>query len=160
MPTHLLSVVMPTHNRAGLLERAARSVLDQDVTDIELVIVDDASTDATSDVADRLSCDRRVTVLHNPESLGPGGSRNRGIAAARGDLLGFCDDDDTWLPGAATTVLDRFDDDPRVGRGVGLAPGRPRTGRPDRGLPRSAPLRPRPAPLVRLHRAALRGHPA
>ena len=77
--------------------------------------MDDASSDHTPEVAERLADDPRVHLLRNPESLGPGGSRNRGIAAARGDLLGFCDDDDTWLPGAASAVLDRFDTDAEVG---------------------------------------------
>jgi glycosyltransferase involved in cell wall biosynthesis len=115
MPADLLSVVMPTRNRPERLLRASESVLSQDVDSIELVVVDDDSTDDTPEVLDRLACDERVTVVHNAESLGPGGSRNRGIAAARGNLLGFCDDDDTWLPGAARAVIDAFADDPEVG---------------------------------------------
>jgi glycosyltransferase involved in cell wall biosynthesis len=115
MPAHLISVVMPTRNRPALLERAARSVLDQGAAGIELIVVDDASSDDTPQVLDRLASDVRVQVVHNSESLGPGGSRNRGIAAARGDLLSFCDDDDAWLPGAATTVLDSFTEHPEVG---------------------------------------------
>ena len=115
MPADLLSVVMPTRNRPERLLRAAESVLSQDVDDIELVVVDDASTDDTPEVLDRLACDDRVTVVHNAESLGPGGSRNRGIAASRGNLLGFCDDDDTWLPGAGRAVLETFADDREVG---------------------------------------------
>jgi glycosyltransferase involved in cell wall biosynthesis len=66
-------------------------------------------------VVDRLAGDPRVTAVRNETSLGPGGSRNRGIATARGDLLGFCDDDDTWLPGAAEAVMDRLDTDAAVG---------------------------------------------
>ncbi len=115
MSAHLLSVVMPTHNRPDRLERAARSVLDQQATEIELVIVDDASSDDTGRVTDRLADDPRVQVLRNDESLGPGGSRNQGIAAARGDLLAFCDDDDAWLPGAAGIIAERFDTDTAVG---------------------------------------------
>lgn len=106
---------MPTHNRPERLERAARSVLTQEGAELELVIVDDASSDHTPEVTERLADDPRVHLLRNPESLGPGGSRNRGMAAAGGDLLGFCDDDDTWLPGAASAVLDRFDTDAEVG---------------------------------------------
>ncbi len=115
MPAHLLSVVMPTHNRPDSLQRAARSVLTQHAAEVELVIVDDASSDDTAEMTDRLAGDPRVRVVHNAVSLGPGGSRNQGIAAARGDLLGFCDDDDAWLPGAACAVLDRFDTDHEVG---------------------------------------------
>lgn len=115
MPAHLLSVVMPTHNRATRLERAARSVLDQRGADVELVIVDDASSDDTPEVADRLTDDPRVRLFRNDRSLGPGGTRNRGMSAARGDLLGFCDDDDTWMPGAAAAVVDHFEDAPEAG---------------------------------------------
>ncbi len=106
---------MPTHNRPDRLERAARSVLAQRDVELELVVVDDASSDHTPEVAERLAADPRVRLVRNPEPLGPGGSRNRGIAAARGDLLGFCDDDDTWLPGAASVVLERFASDTEVG---------------------------------------------
>ncbi len=106
---------MPTHNRPERLERAAQSVLAQEGAELELLIVDDASSDRTPEVAERLAGDPRVRLLRNAESLGPGGSRNRGIAAARGDLLGFCDDDDAWLPGAASVVLERFDTDSEVG---------------------------------------------
>ncbi len=115
MPAHLLSVVLPTHNRPDRLERAAQSVLSQQGAEMELVIVDDASSDRTTEVAERMADDPRVQLLRNATSIGPGGSRNRGIAAARGDLLGFCDDDDTWLPGAASAVTGRFDADAEVG---------------------------------------------
>jgi hypothetical protein len=115
MADHLLSVVLPTRNRPERLERAARSVLDQDGVDVELVIVDDASSDHTGQVAARLAEDPRVRVATNTESLGPGGTRNRGMALARGDLLGFCDDDDTWMTGTARTVVDCLDRHPEVG---------------------------------------------
>ena len=115
MPARLVSVVMPTRNRPEWLERAARSVLEQRTAELDLVIVDDASSDHTPEVVARLAEDRRVQVVRNDEPLGPGGSRNRGMAMARGDLVGFCDDDDTWLPGTARAVLDTFDADQEVG---------------------------------------------
>jgi glycosyltransferase involved in cell wall biosynthesis len=106
---------MPTHNRPGWLERAAKSVLDQNGGELELVIVDDASSDDTPLVAEKLADDPRVRLVRNATSVGPGGSRNQGIAAARGDLLGFCDDDDTWLPGAAAVILEHFDSHADIG---------------------------------------------
>ena len=115
MPAHLVSVVMPTRNRPEWLARAARSVLDQHTAELELVIVDDASSDCTPEVAAQLADDRRVRVVRNQEPLGPGGSRNRGLAVAGGDFVGFCDDDDTWLPGTARAVLDAFEADDQVG---------------------------------------------
>jgi GT2 family glycosyltransferase len=106
VPKHLLSVVMPTQDRPDLLQRAAASVLSQGGAEIELVIVDDASSSETRAATDKLAADPRVQVVCNEVSLGPGGSRNQGIAVARGDLLGFCDDDDAWLPGAAEVVVE------------------------------------------------------
>jgi hypothetical protein len=106
---------MPTHNRPEQLARAAHSVLGQTTTEVELVIVDDASTDHTPDVTAKLAEDKRVTVLRNEASVGPGGARNQGIAAASGDLLGFCDDDDAWMPEAAAVMVEALDEQPEVG---------------------------------------------
>jgi glycosyltransferase involved in cell wall biosynthesis len=111
----LLSVVVPTHNRPERLERAADSILSQALVEIELVIVDDASDDQTPDVLERLAVDPRVTVVRNERSLGPSGSRNRGIGVATGSLLGFCDDDDTWMPGAAAVLVGSLEADPELG---------------------------------------------
>jgi hypothetical protein len=115
MGTGLLSVVMPTHNRPDRLERAAHSVLTQLDAELELVIVDDASSDRTPEVTDRLSSDPRVHVVRTTESVGPGAARNRGIAAASGDFLGFCDDDDAWLPGAAGILIGHLEAHPELG---------------------------------------------
>ena len=115
MTSPKLSVVMPTHNRPEQLARAAQSVLSQDLTDLELIIVDDASSDDTPTVTERLSDDSRVTVVRNEESVGPGGARNQGISLARGEMLGFCDDDDAWLPGAAAILMGTLESDPDLG---------------------------------------------
>ena len=115
MPSQLLSVVMPTHNRPEQLERAVASVLSQQIPEIELVIVDDASSDQTPEITDRLATDHRVRVVRNAEPLGPSGARNAGIAVARGDLLGFCDDDDEWLPGAANILMGALEDNGELG---------------------------------------------
>ncbi len=115
MPTDLLSVVMPTHNRPEQLALAAESVLSQTTTAVELVIVDDASSDHTPEVTERLTRDGRVRVIRNDTSVGPGGARNQGIAAATGELLGFCDDDDAWLPEAAAALIRALDERPQLG---------------------------------------------
>ena len=104
--TELLSVVLPTFERPERLRRAARSVLGQDYPFIELVVVDDGSTGPTAEVLDELtSDDRRVVVLRLDESLGSSGARNAGLAAASGELVGFCDDDDVWPPGSASAAV-------------------------------------------------------
>ena len=106
---------MPAHNRPEQLERAARSVLDQHGIPVELIIVDDASTDTTPDVVARLAEEPAVTVLRNEVSTGPSGARNRGIEKANGDYLAFCDDDDEWLPGAAALLVGDLESKPDVG---------------------------------------------
>jgi glycosyltransferase involved in cell wall biosynthesis len=103
----LLSVVLPTHDRPVEVERAAASVLSQDVDHLELVIVDDASGDETANVLDRLTAhDPRIRVVRNDQAVGPCEARNRGLALAEGDLVAFCDDDDVWLPGIGATLVD------------------------------------------------------
>ena len=108
-------MVLPTHNRPERLEHAAHSILSQGLVEIELVIVDDASDDHTPEVTGRLADDPRVTVIRNEQSLGPSGARNRGIDAAGGSLLGFCDDDDGWMPGAAAVLVGSLEADPQLG---------------------------------------------
>jgi hypothetical protein len=104
--TELLSVVIPTHDRPDRLGDAVASVLGQDHPALEVVIVDDGSEPETSDVLDRLTAgDRRVVVVRHDEPQGASAARNAGIAAARGELIGFCDDDDVWLPGAADATV-------------------------------------------------------
>ena len=111
-----LSVVMPTHNRAHEVADAVHAILSQRVPELELVVVDDASSDATPDVLDRLAArDDRVRVVRNDASLGAAGARNRGVAQATGELVAFCDDDDRWLPGAGETVVEYLDCHPGVG---------------------------------------------
>jgi len=106
----LLSVVMPTHNRAREVVRAAASVLAQDVEGLELVIVDDSSSDHTPDVLDRLVAqDPRVRVVRTDSAVGPCVARNRGLEVAEGELVAFCDDDDAWFPGVGKVVLDFLD---------------------------------------------------
>jgi len=92
----LVSVIIPTRNRAHLLRRTLESVLKQSTENLEVIVVDDGSTDHTVAVA--AAVDPRVKVLRNPEPTGVSVARNRGIAAARGEWIAFCDDDDLWAP--------------------------------------------------------------
>jgi LmbE family N-acetylglucosaminyl deacetylase len=104
--TELLSVVLPTYQRPERLRQAARSVLDQDYRSVELVVVDDGSGAATARTIDELTAgDRRVVVVRQDAPQGASAARNTGLAAARGELVAFCDDDDVWLPGAASAAV-------------------------------------------------------
>jgi glycosyltransferase involved in cell wall biosynthesis len=93
----LVSVILPTHNRSGLLVRAIRSVLGQTYANLELIVVDDASTDDTADVVQSFG-DARLRYLRLDRNSRAAAARNVGIRAARGELLAFQDDDDEWLP--------------------------------------------------------------
>ena len=106
---------MPTHDRAREVGRAAASVLSQDVGALELVVVDDCSSDDTADVLDRLTAqDDRVRVVRTAKPVGPCVARNHGLEVARGELVAFCDDDDAWFPGVGRVVLDFLDEHPDV----------------------------------------------
>lgn len=94
----MISVVIPTYNRAGTLKRAVDSVLAQSYRDIELIIVDDASNDQTSEYLAELQSTVEIKVLYNSKNLGVSACRNRGIEIARGEWIAFLDSDDEWLP--------------------------------------------------------------
>ncbi len=89
-------MVIPTRNRGALLRRAVASVLNQTFLDFEIIVVDDASTD---DEARRVAeMDPRIRYIRHDAPKGECGTRNDGIRAARGEFVGFLDDDDEWLP--------------------------------------------------------------
>jgi glycosyltransferase involved in cell wall biosynthesis len=91
----LVSVVLPTRDRAESLGRAIESVLSQTYRPLELLVVDDGSVDGTAQVL--AGFEGRVTVLHQ-DGAGPYVARNLALAHARGELVAFMDSDDAWLP--------------------------------------------------------------
>lgn len=95
--TPLVSVVLPSYNRAHLLPRAIDSVLAQSYRNLELIVSDDASTDNTATVVSAIR-DPRLRYLRCDSNGGAGHARNRGLALARGALLAFQDSDDEWAP--------------------------------------------------------------
>ena len=93
-----ISVIIPTFNAALLIERAIRSVINQnDDYDKEIIIVDDNSTDNTLEVIKSLNCPN-VKILRQDMNQGPAAARNRGLAAATGEFCAFLDGDDFWEP--------------------------------------------------------------
>jgi len=111
-----VSVVIPTHNRAHLVGRGVRSVLAQTFGDLEVMIVDDASTDGTREVIARIA-DPRVKYFRHDVNRGVSASRNTAISQASGEFVAFLDDDDEWLPDKLEIQLDRFE---AANRNVGL----------------------------------------
>lgn len=95
-PAPLVSVILPTRNRAALLLRAVASVLAQTHSRLELIVVNDASSDETPAVLARID-DPRLRVIHRDVNRGAAAARNAGLAAAHGELVAFQDDDDRWL---------------------------------------------------------------
>jgi glycosyltransferase involved in cell wall biosynthesis len=92
-----VSVVVPTHDRRWLLLQTLRSILRQQEVDLEVIVVDDGSSDGTAEVVAGLG-DARVRLLRHDTAQGVAAARNRGIAEAAGAWLAFCDDDDLWAP--------------------------------------------------------------
>ena len=102
----LVSVVIPVHNRAGLVTRAVYSVLGQSFRDFELIVVDDGSDDDTAEVLGNF--DDKITVLCQ-SNRGVSAARNLGIRHAKGELVAFLDSDDEWLPQKLERQLAYFD---------------------------------------------------
>jgi glycosyltransferase involved in cell wall biosynthesis len=95
MRRDLVSVILPAFNAERYLAEAVESVLAQRHDPIEVIVVDDGSTDGTRALAEGFGPPVRAISQHN---TGPGGARNRGVEAARGGWLTFLDADDLWLP--------------------------------------------------------------
>lgn len=93
-----VSCIMPTHNRSDLLVRALDSLMAQSLKEIEIIVVDDASTDDTPDIIkQRMQLDHRLHVVRNDENSGPAQSQNIGYGLAKGEYVIFLDSDDYFL---------------------------------------------------------------
>ena len=110
----LVSIVIPTYNRANLIGRAINSVLAQTMKYFDLIIVDDGSNDNTQQVV--LShTDERIQYLRHEHNQGQNPALNTGVRAARGQYIAFLDSDDEWLPEFLERVLSRFREDENLG---------------------------------------------
>lgn len=94
MEEKLLSVIIPTYNRADKIERSIRSILNQDYKNLEVIIVDDGSEDNTANIIKEID-DSRVRYIYQ-KNAGACSARNNGIRHARGEYIGFHDSDDIW----------------------------------------------------------------
>jgi GT2 family glycosyltransferase len=105
--TPAVSVVLPAYNRADTIAAAVESVLAQSFRDLELIVVDDASTDGTV-AAVRAIADPRLRLVESPKNAGASAARNRGIREARAPWVAFQDSDDEWLPGKLERQMARL----------------------------------------------------
>jgi glycosyltransferase involved in cell wall biosynthesis len=112
------SAIITTFNRSALLAKAMRSVLAQDLADLELIVLDNSSTDDTAATVASFA-DPRIVYVRHPQ-LGISEARNLGVRTARGEFVGFLDDDDEWLPHKLSRQIEMFD---RASSKVGLVYG-------------------------------------
>lgn len=106
-----VSIVIPTYNRAALLEQTLDAVAAQSLRDYEVIVVDDGSTDRTREMVAR----RDVTLIALAHGGRPERCRNAAFAVARGELIALLDDDDLWAPDYLERQLERFDREPSIG---------------------------------------------
>ncbi len=100
-----VTVVIPTFNRGWIISEAVESVLAQDFSDFELIVVDDGSDDETPGILNRFADD--ITVIHQ-QNQGVSAARNAGVRAGSGTYVAFLDSDDLWLKGKLSHQVDFF----------------------------------------------------
>lgn len=93
----MVSVIIPTYNRAKLIKRAIQSVLNQTYKEVEIIVIDDGSTDNTEQIINNFSC-RNLKYIKLEKNCGACKARNVGIANASGEFISFLDSDDEWDP--------------------------------------------------------------
>jgi glycosyltransferase involved in cell wall biosynthesis len=108
-----VTTLVPAYNAAATIRRAVDSALAQSFRDQEIVVVDDASRDDTAELVARSYGDR-VRLLRLTANQGVSGASNAGIAAANGELIGFLDADDEWLPGKLARQVEALQSSPRA----------------------------------------------
>jgi len=101
----LVSVIIPTYNRAEFIERALFSVFSQSYKNVEIIIVDDGSTDNTKDVLSKYSDSIKYIYQDN---MGVSSARDKAVSHAKGKYLAFIDSDDEWLPNKLENQLKEF----------------------------------------------------
>jgi O-antigen biosynthesis protein len=103
----LVSVIIPTYNRYQFLKRAILSVVNQTYRQIEILIIDDGSTDDTREAVDSIK-DARIKYFCHKKNMGPVVGRNEGVNNSLGEFITFLDDDDEWMPEKISKQLEAF----------------------------------------------------
>lgn len=112
----LVSVIIPTYNRKNIIKRAIDSVLKQTYKNIELIIVDDCSTDGTmEEIQKYYNHIENLIYVINDTNQGAGKSRNIGAEYASGDYIAFQDSDDEWMPSKLEHQMRQISDAPEIG---------------------------------------------
>lgn len=108
----LVSIIVPAYNCAHFLPEALDSILAQQYPNIEVIVVDDGSSDGSAEIAEAYGSPVKVIRQKNQ---GPAAARNRGVRESRGEYLAFLDGDDVWLPGKLLAQLEYFASHKEVG---------------------------------------------
>ncbi|MCF6158851.1 MAG: glycosyltransferase [wastewater metagenome] len=108
----VVSVIIPTHNRAQFLYSAIASVLNQTYQDFEILVIDDNSKDNTQEVVKNFH-DTRIKYIRHEKNKGEAGTRNTGIKHSNGRYIAFLDDDDEWLPEKLELQIDLLQNSPQ-----------------------------------------------
>ena len=116
MINNLVSVIIPTYNRSTLLLRAIESVRNQTYKHLEIIIVDDGSTDNTEEIVRRLKDNRIIYIKHN-KNMGASAARNTGVKKSSGEFVAFLDSDDEWLPEKIEKQINVFS---KFGENIGM----------------------------------------
>lgn len=117
MKNPLVSAIIPTYNRANLIGRAIESAIAQSYSNLEIMVVDDASKDNTQEVINTIK-DPRIRYIRHQTNCGGAAARNTGIDAATGEYVAFLDSDDFWLPNKLELQLSEIQNHPDSGKVV------------------------------------------
>lgn len=116
MKRPIVSIIVPTFNRAGMIHRAIESVQFQTFNDWELIVVDDASTDNTEEILRRyMRNDPRIGYIRHEKNKGGSAARNSGIKKSKGSYIALLDDDDRWYPEKLRLQVDFSHNHPESG---------------------------------------------
>ncbi|MCE5273070.1 glycosyltransferase [bacterium] len=110
----LVSAIIPVYNQAAFVEKAVQSILGQSYGNIELILIDDASTDGSNKVLQNFAGLNRVRVFRNSVNLECARTFNRGIELSDGDYFGILAADDTWEPGFVTAAVEALESHPEA----------------------------------------------
>ena len=114
-----LSIIVPVHNAERTLEKCVYSILSQNLKETEILLIENNSKDGSYSLCQKLAQENESILCIKSLAQGVSAARNLGLKSATGDIIGFCDADDEFVPEALQPVLDKFQENPAVSVVVG-----------------------------------------